>query len=120
MKRFLKILVVIILTLIVGSGSCAFYMYKKSSELEVTAIPYIEKSIPEISTWNIEVFKSYVTQESNDNTSDEELLKLLKAFSKLGALKEINEISLLKLSNLNYLTYRVETSYENGPATINR
>jgi len=93
-------------------------MYKKSSELETIANPYIEKALPEISTWEVDVFKSYVTQESNDNTPDEDLLKLFKAFSKLGVLKEINEIRFLKMSNFNYLTYQVEARYENGPATI--
>ena len=119
MKKLIKIAVLAIFTLIVGFGACALYLDKKATELETTAVPFIKKVVPEISTWKMDVFKRYVTQESNDNTSDEDLAKLLKVFSKLGSLKSIDEISFIKINNFVYLTYRIEASYENGPATIN-
>ena len=118
MKKFLKVVGIIILCFVLLFAAIGFYVSTKSSEYESTAVPFIYEVIPKISSWNIDVFKKYSTAESNAASSDEDLSKLLRWFTKLGKLENVGQPVLKSIMNGNKLTYIVPVKYETGDATI--
>lgn len=126
MKKALKILGIIFLAIIIVISSLFAYTYLKSSEYNEEAIPYIEKVIPELSTWNTEIVKKYSAPEALANIKDEELEKLMRWFSKLGNLKSIEKPKFVNFSNYSslesgqktILSYNIIAHYENGDALI--
>jgi len=118
MKKFLKVLGIIFLCIILLFIALGLYVSTKTSEYEVTAVPFINEVIPKLSTWDVEVFKEYSTHESNEASSDEDLSKLLRWFTKLGKLEGIGVPVFKSIMNGNLITYIIPVKYEAGEATI--
>jgi len=125
-KKLLKVLGIIFLSIIVLFGTIGIYTYMKSSEYSETAVPYIKEKIPELSTWDAAVTKKYLAPEILAKTEDEDLEKLMRWFSKLGHLKNIEEPQFVNVSSnvtvsngqQTIATYTILAHYENGDATI--
>ncbi len=118
MKLLLKLIGAIFVLFVVFFISIAAYVSSKSSEYETTAVPFINELIPKLSTWDIEVFKEYSAPKLNKESSDADLSRLLKWFSKLGKLKSTGEPDLNGVKNGNILTYAIPVRYEAGEAII--
>jgi hypothetical protein len=104
----------------------AAYFYLKSHEYSKTAVPYIKKVIPEISTWDPVVSKKYMAADVLASLKDEDLNKLMHWLSKLGSLKSIEEPSFVNVSTSatvkngkqTIATYTILAHYEHGDANI--
>lgn len=126
MKKILKVLGIIFLVIVILIASLFAYTYLKSSEYNEEALPYIEKVIPELSTWNTKILKKYSAPEALANIKDEEFEKLMRWFSKLGNLKSIEKPKFVNFSNYSslengqktILSYTILAHYENGDALI--
>jgi len=98
----------------------------KSSEYEKTAIPYMNVAIKDISNWQIDTIKSYLTENVRDNLSDADSQKMINILSKMGSLIEVGEYQFTNVSTQSvlggesgtYVSYIVPAKYENGDATI--
>ncbi|MFV1922553.1 MAG: hypothetical protein ACMZ63_08120, partial [Methylotenera sp.] len=61
MRKFLKVVGIIILSFVLLFVAIGFYVSTKSSEYETTAVPFIHEVIPKISSWDKAIFKKYST-----------------------------------------------------------
>ena len=125
-KKVLKVIGIIFLCIIALFGAIATYTYMKSAQYEKTAVPYIKEKIPELSSWDPNVAKKYFAPEVLEITKDEDLIRLMRWFSKLGALKGIEEPQFINVSSSatvsngqqTIASYTILAHYENGDANI--
>ena len=125
MKKTLKIIAIVLLALILGIGGCIGWFKYQESSYATTAIPYIKETLPLLSTWEVSVAKTHMTQEGLQGTSEEELKKLMDWFKKLGKLDSFEEPKLVHVSvganagpSKKLLIYTIEAQFEAGAATI--
>ena len=120
-------LIGILFICIVGFYLALFaYGYIKSTGYDETAIPYIKKVIPEISSWDIDVLKKYSSAEALNNVSDRDLIKLMRFFSKLGEFRSMDEPQFVNVTtntdisngNQTIATFAIVGYYDNGEANI--
>lgn len=125
-KKVLKGFGVVFLCFIMLMILVAVWSYYKSSEYEETAVPYMETAIKDISTWDKEVIKSYLTPSVESTINDSDFEILVNSFTKMGALVEISEYQFNSVESKavmgsesgTFVTYTIPTKYENGDATI--
>ena len=125
MKKFMKIVGVIVLLIVLSIGGCVGWFKYQQSAYSVTAVPYIKQTLPILAHWDKEVVKSYMTPESLKATSDADLEKLLNWFKKLGALHSLDEPTLVNdysgvdgSGAVKLLTFNVQAHFEAGDALI--
>ena len=127
MKKVLKILGILFLSIVVLFIFIAGFTYYKSSEYEKTAVPYIKENIPLLSNWDYEITKSLMVPTVLENAKEEDFKKIIHWFSKLGKLKNIEEPEFKNVSTRSSMsgggsetivTYKILAHYENGDATI--
>lgn len=125
-KKILKGFGIAILSLVVLFTLVAVWSGYKSSQYEETAIPYMDTAIADISTWELETFKSYLTESELENINESDLERLIRALSKMGKLVEIGEYQFNTVTSRalvgggsgTFVTYTVPTVYENGDAML--
>ncbi|KZN30448.1 hypothetical protein N480_05705 [Pseudoalteromonas luteoviolacea S2607] len=126
---FKKILKGLGFTLLVIIGLFTFalaWTSYKAASYEETAIPYMDKAIKDISTWQVDTVRSYLVVSTNDRVSESDLQALVKGLSKMGRLIEIGEFQFMNVSSTamageasgSFVTYRVPAKYENGDGLI--
>jgi len=102
------------------------YMHYQSVQYENTALPYVKMVIPEISKWDSEIIKQYMSPEVLAGISEDNLQNTVSNLSKLGSLIKMREP---KYSNsdtfptksgieIKIVTYKIDAEYENGNADI--
>ena len=125
MKKFLTILGAIFLGLILIIAIFFFKTSIDTSQYEKTAIPYIQKVVPELSKWNTNLAKEYFVPAATKDTKKFELV--FNYLSKLGKLQSMQKpkfisyhtnTSLDSGKNSIFLAYRVDAKYEKGDANI--
>ena len=125
-KKILKGIGITFLVLISLFVLLAIWTANKSSAYKETAIPYLNSAIVDISNWDAQTLKNYMTPSSIENATDEDISKIMRAFSKLGELKELGEFEFINVSSKavtgggsgTYVTYLIPASYTNGEAQI--
>jgi hypothetical protein len=123
-KKILIGIVIVIFVIVGLFASIGGWAYYKSSSYEKTAVPFIEKVIPELSMWDIYTFREYLSQEFIDETSDEDLNKIIGFMSKMGdfysmdAPKFVHVNTTMGNESVTLITYSVSGYYENGDANI--
>ena len=98
----------------------------KASGYKETAMPYLTPALTEISKWDAQTLKSYMTPTSIEGVADDDLSKIIRAFSKLGDLKKLGEYQFINVSTKavtgdgsgTFVTYKIPASFENGEAQI--
>jgi len=121
-----KFIIYVIFVFVVAFSGYFIYGYMQSAKYDGTAIPYIEKTLPELSSWDAERVTQCMAPEVISTISPENLDKLLKSLSQIGTLQSIGEATFKNRStgdNVQYadspvITYTVETQYSSGPATV--
>ncbi len=121
-----KLIAYIIFVFVVGISSYFTYGYMLSSEYADSAIPYMEKVLPQISTWDAEVVKQYMAPEVLQTVTDEHLQALMAALAKIGTLESIGEFSFenkasgdnVQFVDSTVITYEVDAQYSSGPAVV--
>ena len=89
-------------------------------------MPYLKMVVPELSKWDPEIIKSYMTSQSLQGTSEEKLVTIVSYLSKLGNLERMEDPEFLQVdvvrtndySEINIVTYKIGAQYENGDAVI--
>ena len=126
MKKYSIIAGVVVSFLVIGFISIEMIKRKKASQYEATAVPYLKMVVPELSKWDPEIIKSYMTSQSLQGTSEEKLVTIVSYLSKLGNLErmedpEFSQVDVVRTndySETNIVTYKIDAQYENGDAVI--
>jgi hypothetical protein len=122
MKRFLKIVAVLVLLVAIGIGLLAY----RGSRLDREASEYAEQSIDAIVTdWSQEALLSRASPDLRKTSNAEDMDKLFTMFRRLGRLLHADEPrgqALMSLTNRSgsqtTATYTSQAEFENAPATI--
>lgn len=126
MKKILGILGAVAFVAVVVFVSVKVYTKHQADQYKDTAVPYVKMVIPEISKWESEKIKEYMSQESLKGTAEEKIDKITEWLSRLGSLTAMKEP---KFSSVytgivtsddiqTIITYEIEAEYENGDAVI--
>lgn len=128
MKRYLPLLAFWVVTMVAVVAGTHLYKRSQSADYDATAIPYINKVVPEISMWDPEKTEALMAPEVAAAIPEGKFVRAMEFFSMLGALKSMEEPVFEKayvdqetpdLGNQTIVEYNVETIYENGDATVN-
>jgi len=119
---------IIYVIFVVTVGSSIFFGYGKiqSAKYADTAIPYMEKVLPQISSWDANTVKQYMAPEVLQSVSTTDLENLMAALSKIGQLKSIGKFSFknkasgdnVQFTDGTVITYEVEAEYSTGTAMV--
>ena len=126
MKKFFAIVGLILVVVIVVIGGIKYKSAQEAAQYETTAVPYIKMVVPELSTWDPQIIKSYMPVESLESTPEERIIRIVAYLSRLGALKSLAEPEFQRLYTYapvgeikkKVVTYEVAAVYENGDASI--
>ncbi|HKL22436.1 MAG TPA: hypothetical protein VJ904_11565 [Tichowtungia sp.] len=130
-KRILLIGGGLVLLVLFAVAAANYYSSYQASQYNDVVVPYLEKVIPKISTWDVDVIRAHMAAEALENISPERLSAVTNEFSKLGALKsfstpKFDQISKERKGNAlvgikntqTILTYHSQAVYENGEAKL--
>lgn len=125
-KELKKFIMYVIFVFVTGFSAYFGYGYYQSSQYDGTVIPYIQKVLPELSTWDPEVVKQYLAPEVAKTVTAENLQKLMGALAQIGELQSIDEMKFKKkatgkpgdLVQEPVITYTVKARYSTGDATV--
>ncbi|MCK4508863.1 MAG: hypothetical protein KAU27_09990 [Desulfuromonadales bacterium] len=115
---------VTITTVIIGS---IVYDRYQASEYSDTAVPYVEKIIPIVSTWEPKAIRELMVPEVSAEISEDKFAQTMALFSKLGALQSMEEPQFEDVDTggktvigmQTILEYKIDAQYENGEALLN-
>ncbi len=107
-------------------GSFHFYSAQKEAQYATTAIPYIEQVIPELSKWEPEISRQYLSAEFLQKTSADDFARIIKAMSKVGELQgmEVPEFEEIYSGDTpagekqTVISYQIKARYTSGDAII--
>ncbi|PLX84967.1 MAG: hypothetical protein C0614_04740 [Desulfuromonas sp.] len=129
MKKFVIMVVcwmVFVATVLIGS---VVYERFKTSPYDVKAIPYVQKVVPVISSWDVEQIRPLMAPESLAEISEERLQETVKVFARVGELKKLDTPRFSHLhseagvdnASQTIVEYKVGAEYSSGEAemTIN-
>ncbi|WDE06736.1 hypothetical protein SG34_007480 [Thalassomonas viridans] len=125
-KKILKAIGITILVLLFLTIVAAIWAGYKSAGYEETAVPYINKAIPEISKWQPDIMKSYMAPEPLAQVSEDDFLEMVRILSKMGKListetpvfQSVNSSSTVSDGSMTLVTYHIPAKYENGDANL--
>lgn len=125
-KKVTVIAVLIVIGIFIGATvlTGAFKGYR-IAKYQKTAIPYIKTVVPQMSKWDLELYKSFLWEKARRPEYDESFKKTVSRYSKIGALRNIEEPQFVSYDggsvargSLKIVTYSVKAHYENGEALI--
>jgi hypothetical protein len=98
----------------------------QASRYEATAIPYIEKVLPQISTWDPVKVRECMAPEVLVRVTEAELNALLASLSRIGELISIEKITFKNITSgenitsgkQSLVTYLLEANYSSGEALV--
>lgn len=132
LKKILLILGAVLLGILLCFAAIKGYTVYQASQYDPVAIPFLQKVIPEISTWQEDTIRENMSPEALENTTPERFAAIVDRFARLGVLKSFStphfeEVSETRSGNAisgsgpatTIVTYVADAVYENGDATIN-
>lgn len=130
LKKILLIGVGLVLVGIFAVTGANYYSNYQADQYRHIVVPYLEKIIPKISTWEVDVIKRQMPPEALGNLSPEHLSAVVNEFSKLGDLQSFSTPKFDRVSEerkskgitgsetQTILTYMSQAVYENGEAVL--
>jgi len=124
--KFITVAVLIVVGIFIGATvlSSAFKGYRMA-QYEKTAVPYIKMVVPQMSKWDVDLYRSYLWEKARRPEYDESFRKTVSRYSKIGALRGMEEPEFLSYDggsaargSLKIITYSVKANYEKGDALI--
>ncbi len=125
-KELKKFIMYVIFVFVTGFSAFFYYGYYQSSQYDDSVIPYIQKVLPELSTWDTEIVKQYMAPEVLQTVTTENLQDIMKALAQIGELQSIDKMKFKKkatgraddLVQQPVITYIVNAHYSTGEATV--
>lgn len=123
MKKFI---IYVLFVFVCGFTIFFTYRHMQASRYEATAIPYIEKVLPQISTWDPVKVREYLAPEILMSVTTAELNALLASLSRIGELISIEEINFKNITSgenitsgkESLVTYELKAMYSSGEAVV--
>ena len=125
-KGLNKFIIYVIFVFVTGFSAFFGYGYYQSSQYDDSVIPYIQKVLPELSTWDPEIVKQYMAPEVLQTVTTENLKNIMGALSQIGELQSIDKMKFKKKSTGGasdlvqqpVITYTVTAQYSTGEAIV--
>lgn len=122
MKKKIFIMICVLITVAITIIlSFRYYSDKKEAQYATTVVPFLRQVIPELSKWDPEVARNYMSAEFMKKTSDQRFAAALKSLSKVGELQDLGEPKFEEVfsdNNQVVVSYRVQARYSTGDAEI--
>ncbi len=126
MKKVLKWIGIVIGTIVLLVCLLGFWVYSSQQKHNKVAIPYIEETVPVISTWKSDAAINLFSDEAHKSFSSDDFNKVMIFLSKMGELKSLGLPKFQTVSSSMttangkqvLVTYLVPAEYENGTAEI--
>ena len=127
MKTFGIFIAIWLIGMIGVFAGSAIYNNYQGEQYSKTAIPYLQKVIPELSSWDPEQIKGLMAPETLENIPEEQFRNMVNWFSKLGKLRSSEAPVFEKIDSRltkngaqqKVVEYSVAATYENGDARLN-
>lgn len=120
MKRKLAILFISLATIAATIiGGFHYYSAQKEAQYKQTAVPYVKRVIPELSKWDPEITRKYLSAQAKEKYSDDVFNRTIEALSAIGTLQEMGEPQFEEIYSSNretVISYTVKTKYSKGDA----
>lgn len=125
-KKIIKgVLIIVILIALFFFGIDVFTGYQEAKYDDI-AVPYLKNAIEQISTWDSEKAKLFLSEEALKEINENDLQKMFKWFSKLGKLisyeepvfNKIMSGASIKEGSYRMIFYTVKAKYEKGDAIL--
>ncbi len=107
-------------------GGFHYLSVQKESQYATTAVPYIKKVIPELSKWDPDIARKYLSQEFLEKTPEEFFNQTIRALAKIGSLQAMEEPHFEEVysgdtpkgEKETIISYTVKATYSTGDALI--
>ena len=126
MKKVLKYLGIGILSVVIFFVGIAIFTSSNSVNHEQVFVPYIEKIIPELTTWEQEAYKTHMSKKAFEGATKAQWNLYLSKLSQLGSLQSIGlpelqqskTFSSMSGSTTTYAVYLVPVTFDTGLAHV--
>jgi hypothetical protein len=107
-------------------GGSIYYKTYQGSEYDKLAIPYIQRVVPILSSWDPRATEALMAPEIAETIPKDKFIRAMEFFSQLGSLEKMEKPEFEKahieedtdIGKQTLLEYNVETTYENGQANL--
>jgi hypothetical protein len=122
-KKMVKGVGVAVLIVIGIFASLGIWEAYKSAGYDEIAVPFIASAIPDISTWDPIIMKSYMAPETLEGVPVEDFEQVATYLRKLGyyismAQPELQNITSSSDGPFTLVSYLIPVKYEHGQATV--
>jgi len=112
--------------MIAGLAVYVMWFDMKAEKYDETVIPYLNKALPKVSTWNYSEFKPMLSPRALAEFEKDKGKAVYRLFTRLGDLESIgkpqyisnNSESSSALGEIDIDSYKVPVVFESGPAVI--
>ena len=126
MKKFFKYLGFGVLSVVVFFVAIFAIASIGGVDTEDTFPPYIEETVPKLTTWNVEQYNLLMSQQAKESATSEQWQLYMDMYTKLGELKSIglpelqnSEVEFnLVTGRTTYVVYLVPLSFDTGEAHV--
>ena len=126
MKKFFVLIAVWLVSIVAVVVGSQLYEKYQATDYDGLAVPYIQKVIPELSTWDPEIIRPLMVPEALKEIPDRKFAQTMDVFSKLGALQtmevpkfeSVHSQEKSDSETQTVVVYDTEAKYENGEAVI--
>lgn len=102
------------------------YGYVQSSRFDSLVLPYIDRTLPQLSQWDLDTTKALLDEEALSRVTDERLGQMLEYLSRIGTLQDFEKPRFRSTSTAmttgavekDVVTYRVKANYSSGAADV--
>lgn len=102
------------------------YGYVQSSRFDSLVLPYIDRTLPQLSQWDLDTTKALLDEEALNRVTDERLGQMLEYLSRIGTLQDFEKPRFRSTSTAmttgavekDVVTYRVKANYSSGVADV--
>lgn len=103
-----------------------YFSGQQAIEYEKTAVPYMNRVIPELSKWDPEIARKYMSTEFLQKVSPERFNLIIKTLSKIGSLQDMDKPKFEEIYagktpkgvDRTIISYTVNAKYSTGDAII--
>ncbi len=126
MHLILKRSLIFVTLMIAGLAVYVMWFDMKAEKYDETVIPYLNKALPKVSTWNYSEFKPMLSPRALAEFETDKGQAVYQLFTRLGNLESIGKPQYLSnesesssgLGEVEIVSYSVPVVFESGPAVI--
>ncbi len=126
MPLILQRSLIFIALMVAGLVLYALWYGIKADRYDETAIPYLESTLPKLTSWEYEQLKPLLSPAARQDFENEEVQAAYRGFSRLGRLKSMEKPQYVadrfdtseELGDIELVDYKVALQFDSGPAII--